>query len=290
MTRLVTSFLRLIGAGVMFVYFGVGSLLLSYVLLPWSRRGATTEAERVRRAHALITRGFAQFHAIMRAFRLLEYDPRAVRVALPDGPCVLVCNHPTLIDVTATCAAIGSCCTVVRGDLFGNVFLGRILRSAWHIDAGDGASMAGAAVVQGGLDRLAAGFRVLIFPEGTRSPAGWIRRFRRGAFEIACRADVPLVPLFLACTPPALAKGLPWYAQPKRLVFYAIEPLGVFRPSDFGGDARRLARHVQAMYRARVEAWRAANPEDVPPLPQRAEPDAEDGADAETKRDHHGRP
>ncbi len=74
--------------------------------------------------------------------------------------------------MTATCAVVGSACTVVRGDLFGNPFIGRILRAAWHIDAGDGASMAGAAVVQGALDRLAAGLRVLIFPEGTRSPAG----------------------------------------------------------------------------------------------------------------------
>lgn len=267
MLRSAAHFARLLGAGFMFAFFGAGSLALSYVLLPLGARGASGPAERARRAHRTIARGFTLFHDLMRGLGLLRYDPRAVDLGLPAGPCVVIANHPTLVDVTATCAAIGSACTVVRSDLFGSVFIGRILRAAWHIDAGDGASMAGAAVVQGALDRLAAGLRVLVFPEGTRSPAGGLRRFRRGAFEIACRADVPLVMAFITCTPPALMKGLPWYAQPKRPVRLEVVPIGTLRPADFGRDARRLARHAQELYRARVEAWRAAHPDDAPPPP-----------------------
>ena len=268
MLRSLTHFLRLLGAAFMFAFFGAGSLALSYVLLPLGARGVADPAERARRAHRTIARGFTLFHDIMRALGLLRYDPRDVSLDLPDGPCVLISNHPTLVDVTATCAVVGSACTVVRGDLFDNPFIGRILRAAWHIDAGDGASMAGAAVVQGALDRLAAGLNVLIFPEGTRSPAGGLRRFRRGAFEIACRADVPLVMAFITCTPPALMKGLPWYAQPKRPVRLEVASLGTLRPADFDRDARRLARHAQELYRARVDAWRAAHPEDAPPAPE----------------------
>jgi 1-acyl-sn-glycerol-3-phosphate acyltransferase len=277
MLRTAAHFARLVGAGFMFVFFGVGSLALSYVLLPLGARGVVDPAERARRAHRTIARGFTLFHDVMRGLGLLAFDPRAVSLDLPDGPCVVLANHPTLVDVTATCAAIGSACTVVRSDLFDNPFIGRILRAAWHIDAGDGASMAGAAVVQGALDRLAAGLRVLIFPEGTRSPAGAIRRFRRGAFEIACRADVPLVMVFITCTPPALLKGLPWYAQPKRLIRLEVTSLGVLRPADFDRDARRLARHAQGLYRARVEAWRAAHPDDAPPAP---DPEANERMDA----------
>ncbi len=264
MLRPVEWVVRLVLIGGTFAYFGAGSLALSYVVLPLALRGLAPGAARVGRAHAIVARGFRQFHTIMRALRLLDYDPREASVPLPDGACVVISNHPTLVDVTAVTAALGSACTVVRTDLFENVFLGRILRECWHIDGGDGASMSGAAVIQGALDRLAAGFRVLVFPEGTRSPPGGVRRLRRGAFEIACRANVPVVLLFVTCTPPTLMKGVPWYALPKRLARMRITALDVLRPEDFGGDARRLARHAQAMYRARIEAWRAAHPDDVP--------------------------
>jgi 1-acyl-sn-glycerol-3-phosphate acyltransferase len=267
MLRSVAHFARLVGAGFMFAFFGAGSLALSYVLLPLRLAGVADPAERARRAHRTVARGFTLFHDLMRGLGLLRYDPREVDLGLPEGPCVVVANHPTLVDVTATCAAMGSACTVVKSELFRNPFVGRLLRASWHIDAGDGASMAGAAVIQGALDRLAAGLRVLIFPEGTRSPAGGLRRFRRGAFEIACRADVPVALVFITCTPPALSKGLPWYAQPKRPIRLEVSPLGVLRPADFDRDARRLARHAQELYRARVDAWRAAHPGDLPPAP-----------------------
>ena len=50
------------------------------------------------------------------------------------------------------------------------------------------------------------GLDVLIFPEGTRSPFGsGLQPFHRGAFEVAARANVPVVLLKLTCSPPALA-------------------------------------------------------------------------------------
>ncbi|MFO0644641.1 MAG: lysophospholipid acyltransferase family protein [Polyangiales bacterium] len=270
MLRPLEWIVRLVLIGAMFVYFGVGSLVLSYALLPLARRGVTDERERVRRAQSLISRGFKQFHALMHHLRLMRYDPREVSLSLPEGPCVVVANHPTLVDVTALGAALGGACTVVRSDLFENPFVGRILRACWHIDAGEGAAMSGAAVIQGAIERIEAGFRVLIFPEGTRSPPGGVRRFRRGAFEVACRAGVPVALVLVTCTPPTLMKGVPWYALPKRLVRLAVEPIATLRPEDFDGDARRLAKAAQEMYRARLDAWRAAHPEDVPAAPSDA--------------------
>lgn len=267
MLRPLEWIVRLVLIGAMFVYFGLGALLLSYVILPLARRGVVDERERVRRAHSVIARGFRQFHALMRALRLIRYDPRDVSLALPEGPCVVVSNHPTLVDVTALSAALGSACTVVKSELFANAFVGRILSACWHIDAGEGGAMSGAAVIQGAIDRLSAGFRVLIFPEGTRSPPGGVRRFRRGAFEVACRAGVPVALTFITCTPPTLMKGVPWYALPKRLARMEITALAVLRPEEFEGDAKRMTKAAQEMYRARVEAWRAANPDDVPAPP-----------------------
>ena len=67
--------------------------------------------------------------------------------------------------------------------------------------------LAVAAFVTQALDRLAQSMPMLVFPEGTRSPAGGLRRFRRGPFEIACRANVPVVPVLIRCEPARAGKG-----------------------------------------------------------------------------------
>lgn len=240
--------------GGMFAYFGLGSFALSQVVLPFALRDERDERARVRGAHRIVARGFRQFHALARAAGLVDYEPSEALVAPPAGPCVYVANHPTLLDVTALSAALGAPCTIVRSDLFEHPLLGSLLRACWHIDAGDGAAMSGAAAIQGALERLAAGFSVLIFPEGSRSPEGGLRRLRRGAFEIACRANVPVVVLHVKPSEPMLSHERPWHAMPARPVKLSVEQLAVLRPGAFEHDAQRMARRAGELLRARMGA------------------------------------
>lgn len=53
---------------------------------------------------------------------------------------------------------------------------------------------------------LAAGSSVMIFPEGTRSPDGHLRPFKPGAFALAQRCRVPLLPVVVQGTATALPK------------------------------------------------------------------------------------
>ncbi len=46
--------------------------------------------------------------------------------------------------------------------------------------------------------RIRGGTSVVVFPEGTRSPDGSVRRFKRGSFGLAIAAGVPVVPVSLA--------------------------------------------------------------------------------------------
>lgn len=52
-----------------------------------------------------------------------------------------------------------------------------------------------------------AGWSMVIFPEGGRSPDGWGQRFRGGAAYLAIRCGVPVVPVHLAGTGHILPKG-----------------------------------------------------------------------------------
>lgn len=262
--QLVTTVLRVLGVGAMFAFFGVGAGLLSWVILPVARLSARDELGKRRVCQRLLRSGFRLFHRAMGALRLVQFDARTVPAALPGGACVIVANHPTLIDVTALLAVFPDACTVVRSDLFHLPIFGPLLRYSGSIDAGDGASMAGAAVIQTALDRLREGTHVVIFPEGTRSTPGSLHRFHRGAFEVALRAGVPVVPMFISCDPPTLMKGVPWYANARRLSRMRIEPLDPIAPDAFAGDSRRFSQHVRSLLLSR-QVRPTAEPLDVPP-------------------------
>jgi 1-acyl-sn-glycerol-3-phosphate acyltransferase len=55
-------------------------------------------------------------------------------------------------------------------------------------------------------EHLAAGSSIMMFPEGTRSPDGRLRRFKSGAFELALAAHAPILPIVLHGTANALPK------------------------------------------------------------------------------------
>lgn len=57
---------------------------------------------------------------------------------------------------------------------------------------------------------LADGWSVVMFPEGTRSPDGWTRRFRLGAAYLAAEAGVPIVPVALVGSFAAMPRGRAW--------------------------------------------------------------------------------
>ena len=54
---------------------------------------------------------------------------------------------------------------------------------------------AGAQIILDGAKLLEAGHSLTIFPEGTRSRGGPVKEFKAGAFRIASRAGVPVVPV-----------------------------------------------------------------------------------------------
>ena len=64
-----------------------------------------------------------------------------------------------------------------------------------------------AAVLQQALQVLASGRSLVIAPEGTRSTLGDIQPFKHGAFFLARKAKVPLVPIVLHNVKDALPKG-----------------------------------------------------------------------------------
>jgi 1-acyl-sn-glycerol-3-phosphate acyltransferase len=244
--------------GVCFLFFWLGSLVLSWVVLPLIGLVLRHRPppERIRRCQDVVGVGFRLFLGCMRTLRTLVFRPRTVELDLPEGPFVMIANHPTLIDVTAIMAVAPRICCVAKTELFDSVLVGPLLRACGHIEGGGGSLADGAMVIEQAEARLAQGHPVLIFPEGTRSPAGGLRRFKPGAFEIALRAGVPIVPLLLTCEPPTLGKGLAWYALPKKTAIFDLRQLPSVQPEALSGDARGAAAHFHEAFNDMIVAAR----------------------------------
>ncbi len=59
-------------------------------------------------------------------------------------------------------------------------------------------------------DLLADGWNVVVFPEGTRSPDGWTRRFKPGAAFLSQTQQVPVVPVGIRGSFAAMPRGRGW--------------------------------------------------------------------------------
>ena len=254
MRRAIGRARRIVLTGSAFLLFFAGGALLSYVLLPIASRRGRDPADAARRCRAALAGGWRFFHWYMDACGLLRYDPRATRLDLPEGAFVLVANHPTLVDVTAIVSACPQAVSLVKSGMYRSPLVGRLLRYCEHVDAGDGSTFGGVAAADEAMDRLRAGTPVLIFPEGTRSPELGVGPFRPGAFELAARAGVPIVPLFVTCDPPTLMRGQRWYEVPERTATLTVTQLPTLGPPL---DARAAARELRSVYRQRLEALAA---------------------------------
>lgn len=94
------------------------------------------------------------------------------------------------------------------------------------------------------------GWNLILFPEGGRSPDGWLQELKPGAAFIAAKAKRPLVPMWITGTEHLLPKGA------KRLRRGNVDVLigDPLFPAD-GEDARELhARLEEALHRLADEA------------------------------------
>jgi 1-acyl-sn-glycerol-3-phosphate acyltransferase len=252
--------LRVVFAGLAFLGFWLGAVGIVLTVLPltsWRYRRAP-RAARAAACQRWLQLTFTFLHDYMRWFGLIHFDPRTVKKSVPNAGFVLVANHPTLVDVTALASVFGQMTCVAKAPLFRSPVIGQILRACAYVNGGDGDPFAGAHVITEGVARMQEGMPLLIFPEGTRSPTDGLHSFKQGAFEIACRGAVPIVPVVLRCTPPALERGRPWYDIPRRKANFTMHVLPVLRPADFGSDAAVMTDACEALFRRELGLGEAA--------------------------------
>ena len=121
---------------------------------------------------------------------------------------VLAANHASYLDGLVLCAALPPHFTfVAKRELAGQRIAGRFLRKlgAHFVERVD--PRGGADDAEGLARALEAGESLVIFPEGTLGPEPGLRPFHMGAFVLAARSGVELLPLAIGGTRRVLRDG-----------------------------------------------------------------------------------
>jgi len=205
---------------------------------------------RARRLQRMTSGAYRVMHDWLWFIGLVRFDHRCRIAGIPEGPCVVIANHPTMMDITAISAVLGGGCTIVKPELYGRRGLHGMLSSAGHMQGPGSDLVSIRRVVDEAVLRLGQGFRVVVFPEGTRSREGRLGPFGRAPFEMACRAGVPLVSLTVVCEPPYLSKEVPLHGPQTETADLRLGLLSVDDPSSMGIDSRTLRRDVESRYHA----------------------------------------
>lgn len=193
--------------------------------------------------------GYILLHTWMRWFRLMDVRIEVTRDQLPSGPCVIVANHPTLVDVTTILRLVPEGCTIAKPMYYQRWWLKPLLKGSGQIEGANLQPLSAARVVERAIERLREGAPLVVFPESTRTEHGRKMPFHRLAFEIASRADVPVVPLVIRCVPSYLSKENPLLRLPKPVPVLTVSMLPALDPGRFDNDSRQLCDRVRSQYR-----------------------------------------
>lgn len=184
------TFFYFIYSLLLFFYFFVGSLVLNilliFILIP-------TPIRRIHKQNILN-------YCISKLAKSTIYAGIHVKKKIVDShkldyknPSVITPNHTSFLDILVVLMLHPKTIIMVKKWVYNSPIFAPFIRYGGYLFAEEGA--------EGNLDeikkRIDQGYSLVIFPEGTRSRDGEIKRFHKGAFYISKELNVPIQPLLI---------------------------------------------------------------------------------------------
>lgn len=177
---------------------------------------------------------------------LLRVDPPLGKPC--QGPAVVVCNHPGLFDVMLLIRDIPRLTVLVKYALGRQLPLDSVFKASGYVYSPDMVRVSPLESIGAAIENVKAGYKFQLFPEGTRSPKGGLRKFSAGAFRIASRTGVPIQPILIKNDPPFLSKEDKWHLPPRKASRIRLEYWEPLPPPEEGGE-REMARQLEERFR-----------------------------------------
>lgn len=172
-----------------FTVFLLGSILLTFIGFVLLTIGGKTDKNKILYHKCLCT----IFCLLAKAMPGVGYEVRNKYGETFNRPGVIICNHQSHIDLMYTLMLSPKIICLTNHWVWNSPFYGWIIRYADFLPIEDG--------IEGNVHKLRSfiekGYSILIFPEGTRSEDCSILRFHKGAFYLAEKLKVDIIPLLV---------------------------------------------------------------------------------------------
>ncbi|MGR9105685.1 MAG: lysophospholipid acyltransferase family protein [Gammaproteobacteria bacterium] len=244
---------RLFATGLSFGVFGIGSIILWFLVFPVANLLPGSRRNKRLRSQKCVHYSFYLFIGFMRRIGIMTYEINGLEKLNRPGQ-MIVANHPTLVDIVFLISRIPGANCIVKEQLWHNPFTRGPVVHAGYISNGDPVRM-----IEDCVACLRRGEVLIIFPEGTRSVPGSPYKFLRGAAAIALKAKTIVTPVVLTCVPSTLTKAEKWYQIPERRFHLAMHVGEDIALDDFleinpeTVAVRRVTRYLQDYFSRRRE-------------------------------------
>ncbi len=174
--------------------------------------------------------------------------------AMPEGPCVIMANHQSNLDIPVLVHAfpehrIGF---VAKQSLFDIPLFGKAMLASGHVPIDRSNRRRAMRSMDNAAKAAARGVTVVIFPEGTRNPdpSAGLQEFKIGGMIMALKCGLPVVPVVIHGTGAVLPKG----SGRVRPGVVRVRALPAFSPADYNLKERERLR--DDLHAAMDAAWR----------------------------------
>lgn len=179
----------------------------------------------------------------------------------PRNPYVLVCNHQSMADIPFISHLPWEMKWVAKKELFDIPFVGWMMKMAGDIPVDRKAKSRRSKPLIESLSYLKNKCSVMFFPEGTRSLNGKVHRFNEGAFLLAVKAGIPILPLAIDGSHDCLPKKS-WIFQSSQVIkLRLLEPIQTQNLTR--DDVDELTETVRQSIINQIAEWRGVDPSDV---------------------------
>lgn len=182
-------------------------------------------------------------------------------------PYVVVSNHLSLADIPLISNLPWEMKWIAKKELFDIPIVGWMMKLAGDISVDRRALNRKELTFEQARYYLSHNCSVMFFPEGTRSLSGKLNAFTRGAFELAIREQVSILPLVIDGTQNALPKRSWKFGSARNIRLKVLNPVstdGLGR-----NDVSTLTKQVRAQILEQLSEWRNEPVENIDRLARR---------------------
>ena len=125
----------------------------------------------------------------------IDVSARGIENIRPDGAYIFVTNHASMFDIPAIMSVLPHVRIMFKKELSYVPLWGWALKWGHHIMVDRAKGSEAMKSIDRAAEAIKTGGSVILFAEGTRTRDGKLLPFKRGAFTLAAKSGVPVVPI-----------------------------------------------------------------------------------------------